>query len=62
MRREWHSKLTENKPASWTVDDVNSKRQTEEQEKPITLNSKCDVGDSEGSKYILVNKHKIKIY
>ena len=49
MRRQWHSKQTENKPASWTADDVNSKRQSEEQEKPITLYSKCDVGDSEGS-------------
>ena len=50
MRREWHSKQTENNPASWTEDDVNSKRQTEEQEKPIALYSKCDVGDSEGRK------------
>ena len=59
MRREWHSKQTENKPASWTVDDVNSIRHTEEQEKPVTLYSKCDVGDSEGSKYILDNNRKI---
>ena len=59
MRREWHSKQTENKPASWTEDDVNSIRQTEEREKPITLYSNCDVGDSEGSKYILIVPPKL---